>query len=742
LVYQRNSFGALSITSLWLVFATVAAPSACLADPKQTFISDVTWSIAHEGCKIFHSSRPGARADALKSASDLRACYLDSQSHNPGVLQTLRAASDSEILAATRDAAANIPITFHLAESFEWLLAHEGLLDVVKELDRAGHFTEIRSLYATHQARNPNARNLLDAVCDSELHNLINRPRVTVFTGSDTPPDALARLAALTVNGLVVTTAPTDVRTLAAEAYGSATDALVEVLKRANVGLLAGPASTMAANPRIGAQAQLVVPLLPRPNTATVLALRDGVSAADVQQALKGTPGLTYDINDIYGTIEEPVRGKDATLLSLPPSGTEYSDWYAKPLHLHQISRFDISGLANEVVVGVIDGGVDSASSGLGNSLWKVPFGLHDNEWVTGAIGYDYLRRSPNPYDEMPDSHGTHVTGIVVARPLLYAKSVPDDFDQRHSVKVATLKIAGKDKQFAFTAAENAIYHAVNKGIHLFNLSFKGPFSEVLHSFVAGDAWRNTNLFVVAAGNDSTNLDEFSELHRTFREDRDDKRVLRALPNVIFVAAINDNGKLAAFSNYGREVVQIAAPGVQIPSTLRGGAVGPLTGTSMAAPLVTMTIALILAQRALPIPDLKRRLLVSCDLDPSLEDAVADGCVLNVAKALALRSDLVELKTGELLRGLVDPAQLSLLDPKSNSPHPADSEPQSLLRIWVRDDARTTVVTVSDKRPDGSFANPSIAIHLDDGSSCPYGSNLDPCVLPSTIVRDIVFRQR
>jgi len=108
------------------------------------------------------------------------------------------------------------------------------------------------------------------------------------------------------------------------------------------------------------------------------------------------------------------------------------------------------------------------------------------------------------------------------------------------------------------------------------------------------------------------------------------------------------------FSNSGPEFVEIGAPGCKVPiisyeSETGAWVAGSLTGTSMAAPLVSFAAALALSERVdagWTPSDVKRRLLVSADLRSELLPHIADGRVLNIIKAVSVYDDVLELKGG------------------------------------------------------------------------------------------------
>ena len=106
------------------------------------------------------------------------------------------------------------------------------------------------------------------------------------------------------------------------------------------------------------------------------------------------------------------------------------------------------------------------------------------------------------------------------------------------------------------------------------------------------------------------------------------------MDNVISVAAINNSGELASFSNYGRTKVHVAAPGQNIQSTIPSG-YAAWSGTSMATPHVSGLAALLLSHEpTLSSNQLKERILGTARPFAKLSGKVSTGGVINAYHAL------------------------------------------------------------------------------------------------------------
>ena len=257
------------------------------------------------------------------------------------------------------------------------------------------------------------------------------------------------------------------------------------------------------------------------------------------------------------------------------------------------ISDIDIDGLealritlgVPEIVVAVIDDGVDFGHPDLAGRAWSNPDEIpgngvddDDNNLVDDVRGWDFCNDDATLYDGSPDGHGTHVAGTIAAS--LNGTGV---LGVAPGVRIMAIKFieAGNNACGLDSQAIDAIDYAASFNIPIINASWGGEGdSAVLDAAIAdSDA-----LFVAAAGNVGRNIDLSGPGNDFFPAESN-------VANVLSVAAIDQRGRLASFSNYGRTKVDITAPGTNILSSYPGGWAWS-AGTSMAAPHVSGVAAL------------------------------------------------------------------------------------------------------------------------------------------------------
>ena len=183
--------------------------------------------------------------------------------------------------------------------------------------------------------------------------------------------------------------------------------------------------------------------------------------------------------------------------------------------------------------------------------------------------------------------HGTHVAGIAAAS-FDNGRGISGVAPNAQLMDVKVLAV-GADGQSTGDCADVAdgIVWAADHGANVINLSLGSPSPCAAMALAVDYAFAHGALPIAAAGNDGTTAPSYPA----------------AYANVLSVAATTDADQIAGFSNRGASWVDVAAPGVGIVSTLptfdnATGAIGYgyLSGTSMAAPIVSGIAALIWAQ--------------------------------------------------------------------------------------------------------------------------------------------------
>lgn len=281
---------------------------------------------------------------------------------------------------------------------------------------------------------------------------------------------------------------------------------------------------------------------------------------------------------------------------------------------------------AREVVVAVIDTGIDSEHPDLKANLYTNPVeiagnGIDDdrNGFVDDVHGWNFADQNADLQDDF--NHGTHVAGIIGAvsgNGIGIAGIAP-------RVRILPVRWMKKGSGWGSDAIA-AIHYAVKMGARVINASWGGiGFSKALEDAVRS-AERNGVLFVASAGNRHSDNDVTPRHPANLR-----------YPNVVAVASTDSADGLEPYSNYGATQVELGAPGRDILSTIPSGQYALMKGTSMAAPHVSAVAAILLAiEPRLRAPDLKRILVASAFPSASLHGRTVSGGRLDAARAAAM----------------------------------------------------------------------------------------------------------
>ncbi len=280
-----------------------------------------------------------------------------------------------------------------------------------------------------------------------------------------------------------------------------------------------------------------------------------------------------------------------------------------------------------QTVVAVIDTGIDYTHPDLSPNLWintrEVPGnGIDDdgNGYADDLIGYDFAANDPDPSDH--DGHGTHVAGIIGAA----GNNGIGTAGVNPNTRIMALKFIGTDGNGYTSDAIRALNYAVANGANIVNASWGSHVYDSVFATAIARAQGRGVILVTSAGNDSANNDVFPFYPASYAT---------TLENVVSVAATDANGALAGFSNFGVTSVTTSAPGTNILSTLPGNRYGALSGTSMAAPIVSGALSLLWdANPTWNWQQVVTKLKTSVDLNASLSGIVATAGRINLARML------------------------------------------------------------------------------------------------------------
>jgi hypothetical protein len=275
--------------------------------------------------------------------------------------------------------------------------------------------------------------------------------------------------------------------------------------------------------------------------------------------------------------------------------------------------------------VAVLDTGVDQDHTDLKKNLWRndgeVPGNGRDddgNGYVDDDRGVDLVDGRGSGGDQ--HGHGTHAAGIVAA----IGNNDRGVSGLCWKSKIIAVRFMDSEGRGYSSGAAEGIVYAVKHGAHVINASYgTDQPSDVEQSAIRYAAAHDT-LIVAASGNDGENTDTHPHYPSNYPDE-----------NVISVAASDERDRLASFSNWGKQSVDLAAPGDGIASTWNDGDYKYLSGTSMATPLVAAAAAMLRKQGdGLPAARVRKLLLKYADDKQAFKGKVASGGRLNVRRSL------------------------------------------------------------------------------------------------------------
>ncbi len=258
-----------------------------------------------------------------------------------------------------------------------------------------------------------------------------------------------------------------------------------------------------------------------------------------------------------------------------------------------------------EVVVAILDSGIDTDHPDLLANLWQntaeIPDnGLDDDEnsYIDDVHGWDFIDSDnvPEPvlsaaYEKTAINHGTVIAGVLAA-----TKNNFGIVGVAPQAKIMPLRILDAKGQGNTMVLAQAIDYAVENGADIINLSLVGPSYDAILKQAIKNAYEKGVMIIAASGNEENEgLDLDVYPHYPICD-------FDGVNRVLGVAAVDHLKRLSAFSNFGENCIDISAPGTSFFSTTYQNSTdsvfqeyysGGWSGTSVATPIISATAALI-----------------------------------------------------------------------------------------------------------------------------------------------------
>ena len=319
------------------------------------------------------------------------------------------------------------------------------------------------------------------------------------------------------------------------------------------------------------------------------------VAGTDATVALAALRELSYILVAEYNYAVETAQ-IDSYKPFPDDMGFGHNEHHKDQWHMHHcgipdgMEAMTTNGGSSSVIVAVIDTGVDIDHEDLAQNIWvnvnEIPDnGLDDdnNGYVDDYYGVNIITGNGNGDDD--NGHGTHVAGIIAAQ-----NNNLGTVGIAYNVKIMPIKAASASGYLHQSDIAKAILYAYENGAEVINMSFGGTSCSIAVQDALAVAY-NRCVLVASAGNDGA-PNEFVQGWATI------PNYPAALTYVLGVMSVDQNGVESSFTNWdvtafnGVEY-ELYAPGDSIMSTLPDNRYGILSGTSMAAPVVSAIAAIL-----------------------------------------------------------------------------------------------------------------------------------------------------
>ncbi len=288
-------------------------------------------------------------------------------------------------------------------------------------------------------------------------------------------------------------------------------------------------------------------------------------------------------------------------------------------------AAWDLSTGNSNIVVAVIDTGVDYNHPDLAANMWRNPGeiagnGIDDdgNGFIDDVYGWDFGNDDSDPFDD--HSHGTHCAGTIGG----VGNNSTGVVGVNWRVRIMAVKWILGNGNGATSDATDAITYTTRMRVRLTSNSWHVYSYSAAMEAAIGQAAASNILFVAAAGNAARDLELTPDYPANFTND-----------NMIVVAATDNRDQLASFSNWGLISVDLGAPGVNVYSSTPGNSYAYFSGTSMACPHVAGACALAYAVKPdATAAEIKQTILAGAEPIAALSNKCVTGARLNVFNTL------------------------------------------------------------------------------------------------------------
>ena len=383
-----------------------------------------------------------------------------------------------------------------------------------------------------------------------------------------------------------------------------------------------------------------------------------GTDMEAAMQAIKKNPNVLYvEPNYIYrpSVVSNDTYYTNGSLWGMYSNDTPSAVGPANTTNLfgNQAEKAwneNLIGNAN-IVVGIIDEGVQFSHPDLVDNMWLNPFevagdGIDNdgNGYIDDLRGWDFVSNDNSVFDAGQDAHGTHVAGTIGGTGGNGTGVVGVNWD----ITMISLKFLGPTGGSTANAVKALDYVTDLKNRHGINIVATnnswggGGYSQSLHNAIIRSAKKDI-LFVAAAGNSTSNNDTTASYPSNYNTTvGTSTETAASYDSVIAVASITSTGAISGFSSYGATTVDIGAPGSGIWSTVPTNGYASYNGTSMATPHVTGAVALYASTKpaGTSAASIRQAILQSATPTASLAGKTVTGGRLNVYEAVRTRSSI------------------------------------------------------------------------------------------------------